>query len=73
MTFIELGPRWDGDYLAFECPKCRTHDFLLLHNGKSSWTVTGRSFETISVSPIVVLHGGCNARFSINDGQVLLH
>jgi len=75
-----------GQGLHFLCPKCRNHflgvwfqnpldgksPYIRAGAGSSSWwTRTGDSFETLSITPSILVVAGCGWHGYITNGQII--
>jgi len=86
MKLIDLSPEWSDNktHIKFKCPKCLNVDGggqLYIPVGKidpedKPWTMTGDSFENLTLSPSIdFTHGtktgtDCNAHFFIRSGEI---
>lgn len=71
MRLTELEPKLNGDALYFWCPKCNSSEKPHKLGVNRGWGDLNQPFETMTLPHSIRVVEGCEAHFSIINGEIV--
>lgn len=81
MRLVDLHPRYENEYLIFDCPTCTIPNpdplrcdcgiAIPVGSQPNAWKKTGVDFETLTIHPSIWHHCPSDPHFFITNGEIV--